>query len=243
METIIPTQLLHPRWLLSSLKDTNSQIIVAQNLSTVTSIIPPPRSSWDVNREFREANCLVTAICESVSSLGMNEYRIAMKALNQVCATQSKRDELHEEGVTQCSTESCNTAATIVMTVDPPSAELSVETVDQSVEQSVENVEQSVENVEQSVVSGEKSVEKSVDSVEQCLAPPNEQLDTEPIDSTAPGFEIASPIRARGRPKQKPKTKKAKKNTAIRMAKADSILHDKQLSLQSITDLVWHEAR
>ncbi|ETK72230.1 hypothetical protein L915_20638 [Phytophthora nicotianae] len=122
------------------------------------------------------------------------------------------------------------------MTVDPPSAELSVETVDQS-------VEQSVENVEQSVVSGEKSVEKSVDSVEQCLAPPNEQLDTEPIDSTAPGFEIASPIRARGRPKQKPKTKKAKKNTAIRMAKADSILHDKQLSLQSITDLVWHEAR
>ncbi|ETL78896.1 hypothetical protein L917_20373, partial [Phytophthora nicotianae] len=150
METIIPTQLLHPRWLLSSLKDTNSQIIVAQNLSTVTSIIPPPRSSWDVNREFREANCLVTAICESVSSLGMNEYRIAMKALNQkfeifeelsstLPATQSKRDELHEEGVTQCSTESCNTAATIVMTVDPPSAELSVETVDQSVEQSVDS--------------------------------------------------------------------------------------------------------
>ncbi|ETP09000.1 hypothetical protein F441_15095 [Phytophthora nicotianae CJ01A1] len=47
--------------------------------------------------------------------------------------TQPKGVELHKEEVTQCSTESCNTAATIVMTVSPPSAELSVDTVDQSV--------------------------------------------------------------------------------------------------------------
>ncbi|ETP27297.1 hypothetical protein F441_00182 [Phytophthora nicotianae CJ01A1] len=98
-------------------------------------------------------------ICELV---GNERVSSCMKALNQVSvifrekkfeifeelsstlpATHPKRDELHEEEVTQCPTESCNTAATIVMTVDPPSAELSVG---------------SVENVEQSVVSGEKSV-------------------------------------------------------------------------------------
>ncbi|KAG3233765.1 hypothetical protein PI124_g21165 [Phytophthora idaei] len=63
----------------------------------------------------------------------------------------------------------------------------------------------------------------------------------EPMDLPAPGFEISSPIRARGRPKQKAKVNKAKKSTSIRMAKADSILHDKQLSLQTISDIVWHD--
>ncbi|KAF1782153.1 hypothetical protein GQ600_20363 [Phytophthora cactorum] len=61
------------------------------------------------------------------------------------------------------------------------------------------------------------------------------------MDLPAPGFEISSPIRARGRPKQKAKVNKAKKCTSIRMAKADSILHDKQLSLQTISDIVWHD--
>ncbi|ETN03809.1 hypothetical protein PPTG_15999 [Phytophthora nicotianae INRA-310] len=51
-EIIIPTQLLHPRWLLSSTKDTHSQPIVARFLSIVTTILPPPRSPWDVNPNF-----------------------------------------------------------------------------------------------------------------------------------------------------------------------------------------------
>ncbi|KAG2803266.1 hypothetical protein PC111_g18752 [Phytophthora cactorum] len=37
----------------------------------------------------------------------------------------------------------------------------------------------------------------------------------EPMDLPAPGFEISSPIRARGRPKQKAKVNKAKKSTSI----------------------------
>ncbi|KAG3091823.1 hypothetical protein PI124_g16925 [Phytophthora idaei] len=49
-------------------------------------------------------------------------------------------------------------------------------------------------------------------------------------------FEISSPVRTRGRPKQKPKVKKAKKSIAIELARDDSNVHQMQLSLNSIKE-------
>ncbi|ETO67838.1 hypothetical protein F442_15119 [Phytophthora nicotianae P10297] len=70
---------------------------------------------------------------ENEDSLDEPRFEIFEELSSTLPATQPKGVELHKEEVTQCSTESCNTAATIVMTVSPPSAELSVDTVDQSV--------------------------------------------------------------------------------------------------------------
>lgn len=56
--------------------------------------------------------------------------------------------------------------------------------------------------------------------------------------STVGDFDIASPQRVRGRPKQKPKAKKAKKNLQIEMAREDSDMHDLQLSLASVLDVI-----
>ncbi|KAF4030496.1 hypothetical protein GN244_ATG17707 [Phytophthora infestans] len=61
------------------------------------------------------------------------------------------------------------------------------------------------------------------------------------VDPTT-DFDIASPVRPRGRPKQKPKAKKAKKSIAIEMARDDSDMHERRLSLNSIKEALSGEA-
>ncbi|KAF4038782.1 hypothetical protein GN244_ATG09118 [Phytophthora infestans] len=55
-------------------------------------------------------------------------------------------------------------------------------------------------------------------------------------------FDIASPVRPRGRPKQKPKAKKDKKSIAIEMTRDDSDMHERRLSLNSIKEALSGEA-
>ncbi|GMF18951.1 unnamed protein product [Phytophthora fragariaefolia] len=59
-------------------------------------------------------------------------------------------------------------------------------------------------------------------------------LRPETLDTATADFEISRPLRPRGRPKQKSKAKKAKRNLSIQIANDDSILHDKRLIIPEI---------
>ncbi|KAE8979164.1 hypothetical protein PR002_g24495 [Phytophthora rubi] len=57
------------------------------------------------------------------------------------------------------------------------------------------------------------------------------------LDDDDDDFEILSPPKSRGRPKEKPKSVKAKQNLGIAIVQEDMEMHEKQLNLASLQDL------
>eukprot|EP00644_Phytophthora_capsici_P007316 jgi/Phyca11/55771/gw1.21.167.1 len=91
-ESIIPTQLLNPRWLLSSLRMNTEFPEFCGEPFAVSRVMQEPNTVWDSNRKFREANSVASTITEHLSGLGMREYKTAMKVLREV-ATLFKHGE------------------------------------------------------------------------------------------------------------------------------------------------------
>ncbi|OWY92281.1 hypothetical protein PHMEG_00038782 [Phytophthora megakarya] len=177
METIIPTQLLNPRWLLETMEEPHLRVKSPLNSFAVSAVLPQPKTTWDPNRKFREANHFATSISESVSTLGMHEFRDAMQVLEKV-PTLFKAKQFDKlsvlDGDDENNAELTSTGdpqrmeAVLLGTVEESSMQAgnqseqsvgrSVATVGRSVEQSVESVG-SMESVEQSVESMERLVE------------------------------------------------------------------------------------
>ncbi|ETI35094.1 hypothetical protein F443_18511 [Phytophthora nicotianae P1569] len=91
-ENIIPTQLLNPRWLLSSLRMNTEFPEFCGEPFAVSRVMQEPNTVWDSNRKFRVANSVASTITEHLSGLGMREYKRAMKVLREV-ATLFKHGE------------------------------------------------------------------------------------------------------------------------------------------------------
>ncbi|RLN96223.1 hypothetical protein BBJ28_00017783 [Nothophytophthora sp. Chile5] len=83
-DTIIPTQLLSSRWLLSSIRAGTPLDEFTSGSFAMGKIIREGDTAWDSNRKYREARAVATSISENMSGLGMAEYRVAMDALQLV---------------------------------------------------------------------------------------------------------------------------------------------------------------
>ncbi|GMF19643.1 unnamed protein product [Phytophthora fragariaefolia] len=281
METIIPTQVLNPRWLLASLHENKPSVELPANPFAVCSILPQPKSPWDTKRKFREVNHIITSLNDVICGLGMHQYRVAMKALARVAilfkekqfgvidelsSPQSRCDVLEDavesDDVIELGTTDSTPADGIglneaewtkVIDVKLPlpgtmSSEsdtllgtLPIQLVTPSI-QSGTLPSKSGTLPSQSGTLPSQSDTLSSKSGTQSGTQSGTVLSPETIDNATADFEIASPLRPRGRPKQKSKVKKAKRNLSVQIVNDDSILHDKQLSLAIIPETLSHES-
>jgi len=71
-ENIIPTQLLNPRWLLTTMRTSTDMEEYSGESFGVSTVLQDEKSNtvWDSNRKFREANSVATTISDHMSSLG-----------------------------------------------------------------------------------------------------------------------------------------------------------------------------
>ncbi|EGZ19022.1 hypothetical protein PHYSODRAFT_301446 [Phytophthora sojae] len=72
-ESIIHTQLLHPRWLLTTLRSSTDAPQLPGAPLAVSSVLPEPRASWNSNRKFRETNAVASTISEQLSGLVLQD--------------------------------------------------------------------------------------------------------------------------------------------------------------------------
>ncbi|ETO99761.1 hypothetical protein F441_22819 [Phytophthora nicotianae CJ01A1] len=216
---------------------------------------------WDSNRKYREALPIATTICDSMAGLGMVQYREAMAYLKYV-ARRFKNGEYNisssylppEEQQseltlppTQLERDQPHGAGADVVSENAPvdSNSLSVGTGSQSVEpvsQSGESGTQSGESGTQSGESGTQSGESGTQSGEsgtQSGFEPQIALATLPQANDV--FEVASPPRSRGRPKQAARSKKEARRKNVQTVQDDSNLYAANLSLANVQDAVEGE--
>ncbi|GMF59713.1 unnamed protein product [Phytophthora fragariaefolia] len=210
----------------------------------------------NVEYTFREANHITTSISDVVSGLGMHEYRVAMKALARVAllfkekqfgvieelSSPRSRGDIPEDAVESDDViELGTTDSTLADGIGLNEAE-GTEVID------VELPLPGTMSSESDTLLGTPSVQSGTPSIQSGTLPSQSGtqsgtvLSPEPLDTATADFEISSPLRPRGRPKQKSKAKKAKRNLSIQIADDDSILHDKRLSLAIIPDILSHES-
>ncbi|ETK80626.1 hypothetical protein L915_13751, partial [Phytophthora nicotianae] len=265
-ETVIPTQLLNRRWLLSSVRS-SIEFENANDTSTtmesfaIRRVLAADERPWDSNRKYREALPIATTICDSMAGLGMVQYREAMAYLKYV-ARRFKNGEYNisssylppEEQQseltlppTQLERDQPHGAGADVVSENAPvdSNSLSVGTGSQSVEpvsQSGESGTQSGESGTQSGESGTQSGESGTQSGEsgtQSGFEPQIALATLPQANDV--FEVASPPRSRGRPKQAARSKKEARRKNVQTVQDDSNLYAANLSLANVQDAVEGE--
>ncbi|GMF56100.1 unnamed protein product [Phytophthora fragariaefolia] len=258
-ENIIPTQLLNSRWLLASLRVESELPQLCGESFRVSRVLKETNTCWDFNRKFREANFIATSISEQLSRLGMVEYRVAMDALRGV-AKLFKRGQYNTipglggnpgfeyesssiivdtagNGNQQTSEGAMVTKAVGVVQVTKSNTfdTASLSMVSAS---SVESTQVGAESLELGTGSVELGTEgKELRSGNE---PPNENKCQCPelVPANLTDFEIVSPPRARGRLKQKPKAVKAKRKQTITMVQDDLDMHDRQMSLLSVRELL-----
>ncbi|ETP34106.1 hypothetical protein F442_17512 [Phytophthora nicotianae P10297] len=178
------------------------------------------QKAWDTNRKFHEANQVANSITTTMSSLGMREYREALCALNSVAELFKKKQfsEIHRrlEGYQphQPQRQVCGlTAATDLSSSEsdlPPTGRRSAATG------CSDNTYAPVTN----------SIVELIDSRSKADS-------AEAIEH----FEIASPVRPRGRPKQQTSAKKAKKNREITHVHHDSNMHHMQIDISVLSTI------
>lgn len=84
-ETIIPMQHLHPRWLLSSVRAKFGVASCPSQPFAVKKVVKKSgNAAWDSNRKYREALRVASTIGDTMRSFGMQDYRVALRALHQV---------------------------------------------------------------------------------------------------------------------------------------------------------------
>ncbi|KAE9074701.1 hypothetical protein PF010_g24576 [Phytophthora fragariae] len=83
-ENVIPTQLLNPRWLISTLRSKNDVVEFSGESFAMAPVMQEPNVVWDSNRKFREASAVTKTINEHLSGLGMREYKTAIRALHNI---------------------------------------------------------------------------------------------------------------------------------------------------------------
>ncbi|ETN18489.1 hypothetical protein PPTG_04081 [Phytophthora nicotianae INRA-310] len=178
------------------------------------------QKAWDTNRKFREANQVANSITTTMSSLGMREYREALCALNSVAELFKKKQfsEIHRrlEGYQphQPQRQVCGlTAATDLSSSEsdlPPTGRRSA-----------------------AAGCSDNTYAPVTNSIVELIDSRSKADSAEAIEH----FEIASPVRPRGRPKQQTSAKKAKKNREITHVHHDSNMHHMQIDISVLSTI------
>ncbi|RLN88115.1 hypothetical protein BBJ28_00019684 [Nothophytophthora sp. Chile5] len=250
-DTIIPTQLLSLRWLLSSIRTGTPLDEFTSGSFAMGKVIREGDTAWDSNRKFREARAVATSISENMSGLGMAEYRVAMDALRLV-AKLFKRGKfdviLRADGLQPSENDT--------LQVQDDTASLAPDAVSMDADGRVSGAP-SDNIVDPTPLNDptELPLDCPVCSPALELGSPAPELgarDSElgdPVDQAPPtprlveigngeNFDLQSPPKARGRPKQKPKAVKAKRSLVTAMVQEDSDMHEMQLNLQTVADIL-----
>lgn len=94
-ESVIPTHLLNPRWLLSAARAPDTVDIPSVVPYEEGPVLPHQKTPWDKNHKFRAANEIATRICQAMCEYGMKEFQDALSALTDVESVFTKR--CHED--------------------------------------------------------------------------------------------------------------------------------------------------
>ncbi|OWZ12660.1 hypothetical protein PHMEG_00014139 [Phytophthora megakarya] len=253
METVIPTQLLHHRWLLTSVRSAFKfeapNAVASGDSFAVKSILTTDLRPWDSNRKYREAFHVASEICDTMTGLGMTQYRDAMRCLKELSKRFKKgnfdsrapnqqslpddRSDVHHSDI------NCHL-------VDVGEHHSRRQLVTDSIRSQSELVAQPDLSTEASTQSGQLGTQSSKSGQSGTQSGQSGQSGTKPGESgmttleavEGSTFEVASPPRSRGRPKQTPRAKKSARNKAISDAEEDSELYSLNISLANVQDVV-----
>ncbi|EEY69056.1 uncharacterized protein PITG_23301 [Phytophthora infestans T30-4] len=84
MESVIPTQLLNERWLLTTVRSAVNLAELPRAKFAIVSAPEDASSTWDSNRKYREANLIASSISDTMAGFGMKDYQLAMKFFQSV---------------------------------------------------------------------------------------------------------------------------------------------------------------
>ena len=90
-ESVIPTHLLNPRWLLSAACARDTVDIPPVVPYKEGPVLQRQKAPWDKNHKFRAVNEIATRICQAMSEYGMKEFQVALSALADVESVFKKR--------------------------------------------------------------------------------------------------------------------------------------------------------
>ncbi|OWY97229.1 hypothetical protein PHMEG_00032295, partial [Phytophthora megakarya] len=235
METLIPTQCLMERWLLST----------ARSYYSVRSRRETP---WDVNRKYREAKQVTARICATLSEFGMSEFRVALGVLRRLDMIMKNGKMDHVERMLSTLSDAASSvdgslseyvqsdpvtspARTIpsppvpARTIPPPpvspphnrpashpSPPPESVVFGDNEDYSSENGDATFQRTSDQPVDSQNEQQSELESIVQPLIPStvnsNQQTNSRTINFSAGphiSFEVENPIKSRGRPRQKPK--------------------------------------
>lgn len=238
-DSIIPTQLLNSRWLLSSVRAAvqNDDAITSSPVESyaIRRVVVTDERPWDSNRKYREALPIATEICDTMAGLGMVQYREATALLEDVAKRIRKGDfrildgHLMSTGVetTLVSSPTISQTNNASTTNGGDYNQSSVEH-NQSGNQSGDSGELGNQSGDSGELSGHTARENA-EAIENCDALPM-ALDL----ACDTNFHVSSPPRSRGRPKQTVKAKTASRKKEVVMALEDSELFAASLSFANV---------
>ncbi|KAE9355363.1 hypothetical protein PR003_g2887 [Phytophthora rubi] len=236
-ETVIPTQLLNPRWLISTVRSALEFGEKTDSSAPVESFAIGPvlisdNRPWDSNRNYREAMPIASGICDTMAELGMVQYREALAYLHEVARKIKNGEFVRPEFLeTSASVKALlvgSESGERAMDMQPNASHFE-DPQNEATVQSGESGTQSSESGTQSSELDEQQGETIIDLSEQTetLTPANGQ-----------DFHLTSPPRGRGRPKQTTISKKVAQNKIAAMAQVDSDMIASNLSLADVREAV-----
>ncbi|KAE9080927.1 hypothetical protein PF010_g22202 [Phytophthora fragariae] len=254
-ESITPTQLLHPRWLLTTLRSSTDAPQLLGASFAVSSVLPEPKATWDSNRKFREANAVASTNSEHLSGLGMREYRAAMKVLEDV-------GKLFKHGEYTAISRMTDVAepADALQSTELPAEHHVAQDLDVSSSASVQTTqlgmdgsqlgsdgfqlvsEENPTNPDGLDTSEEVNSSQAESTLPVAVAPPvqakKKQQHAVALREATGDFVLESPPKPRGRPKQKTRAVKAKRSENAARVEEDVNMHENGLSLVSAYELL-----
>ncbi|ETN07553.1 hypothetical protein PPTG_13415 [Phytophthora nicotianae INRA-310] len=249
-ENIIPTHLLNSRWLRISLRSDAEVPQFTGEPFGVSRVLKESTTCWDSSRKFREANYLTSSISEHLSGLGMREYRVAMATLREVDArfrhgeydiitrTDSGSRELTISGELGTASGGLGSGSTELDSClsDVRSDGIVVGT---GISEMGASCDELVSN-NAALVTEQHFTDEVGSRVEEQASSGNfnTQVPTLSVGGLKSEFEILSPPRSKGRPKQKSRAVKAKRKKAVAMVQEDMAMHERQRNLATIREIL-----